>query len=136
VISADETIAGLQDALSLRHRVRSVVQLAGSTAVVTLVVVLALTEDDLPTRTQIGFGAVVGAGLLTMIQAVRALRRRGHLFARDRVIAGWIAAGFAVLLAAGLALAGRGLLGPPVALAAIGFLMFTQHKRKRLEQRR
>jgi hypothetical protein len=112
------------------------VQLAGSTAVVTLVVVLALTEDDLPTRTQIGFGAVVGAGLLTMIQAVRALRRRGHLFARDRVIAGWIAAGFAVLLAAGLALAGRGLLGPPVALAAIGFLMFTQHKRKRLEQRR
>jgi flagellar biosynthesis protein FliR len=136
VISADETIAGLQDALSLRHRVRSVVQLAGSAAVVTLVVVLALTEDDLPTRTQIGFGAVVGAGLLTMIQAVRALRRRGHLFARDRVIAGWIAAGFAVLLAAGLALAGRGLLGLPVALAAIGFLMFTQHKRKRLERQR
>jgi hypothetical protein len=111
-------------------------QLAGSAAVVTLVVVLALTEDDLPTQAQIGFGALTGAGTLTMIQAVRALRRRGHLFARDRVIAGWIAAGFAVLLAVGLALAGRGLLGLPVALAALGFLMFTQHKRKRLERQR
>lgn len=136
MISADETIAGLQDALSLRHRVRSVVQLVGSTAVVTLIVALALTEDDLPLRTQIGFGAIVLIGLCIMIQAVRALRRRGRLFARDRVIAGWIAAGFAVLLAAGLALAGRGLLGLPVALAAIGFLLFTQQKRKRLERQR
>lgn len=135
MITADETIAGLQDALSLRHRVRSVVQLAGSTAVVALTVALSLTEDDLPTRTLIGFGVVIGAGLLTMAQGVRALRRRGRLFARDRVIAGWIAAGFAILLAAGLALAGRGLLGLPVALVAIGFLLFTQRARKRLERR-
>jgi hypothetical protein len=136
VISVDETIAGLQDTLSLRRRVRSVVQLSGAAAVVTLVGVLWLTEDSLPVRTQIGFSAIILTGLLTIAGAARALRRRGHLFARDRVIAGWIAAGFAVLLAVGLALAGRGLLGLPAALGATGFLVFTHHARKRLERRR
>jgi hypothetical protein len=135
VISADETIANLQDTLSLRRRVRSVVQLVGSAAMVTLIIVLALTEDALPARTQVGFSVITLTGLLIMIRAARALRRRGHLFARDRVIAGWIAAGFAVLLAVGLALAGRGLLGLPIALAAIGFLVFTRQARKRLERR-
>lgn len=136
MISAEETIAGLQDSLSLRRRVRSVVQLTGASAVVTLVTALWLTEDSLPLRTQVGFAALILIGLLTMAGGARALRRRGQLFARDRVIAGWIATGFAVLLAAGLALAGRGLLGVPVALAAIGFLVFTQLARKRLERRR
>lgn len=135
MISAEETIAGLQDALSLRRRVRSVVQLSGAAAVVALVSVLWLTEDGLPARTRIGFAVVVTTGLLTMVRAARALRRRGHLFARDRVIAGWVATGFAVLLAAGLVLAGHGLLGLPVALAATGFLVFTRQARKRLEER-
>ncbi|MEI8410363.1 MULTISPECIES: hypothetical protein [unclassified Kribbella] len=136
MISVDETIAGLQDTLSLRRRVRSVVQLSGAAAVVALVTGLWLTEDGLPVRTQVGFSAVIITGLLTMVGAASALRRRGHLFARDRVIAGWIATGFAVLLAVGFALAGRGLLGLPAALGAIGFLVFTHHARKRLERRR
>ena len=135
VISAEETIAGLQDALSLRRRVRSLVELCGAAAVVVLTVVLWLTEDDLPMRTQLGFGAIAAVGLLTIARALRALRRRGRLFARDRVIAGWIAAAFAVLLAAGLALAGHGLLGLPLALASAGFLLFTRQARKRLERR-
>ncbi|MFI6680160.1 hypothetical protein [Kribbella sp. NPDC050470] len=135
MISAEQTIAGLQDALSLRRRIRSLVQLTGAAAVVTLVTILWLTEDGLPVRAQVGFAAIVLTGLLTMLGAARALRRRGHLFARDRVIAGWIAAGFAVLLAVGLALAGRGLLGLPIAIAALGFLTFTWHTRRRLEQR-
>ncbi|WP_433164689.1 hypothetical protein [Kribbella sp. CA-247076] len=135
MISAEETIAGLQDALSLRRRVRSLVQLSGAAAVVALIAALWLTEDDLPARTQAGFAAIIAIGLLTIGQATRALRRRGSLFAKDRVIAGWIAAAFAVLLAAGLALAGRGLLGLPIALAAFGFLLFTRQARKRLERR-
>ncbi|MFI7060393.1 hypothetical protein ACIBL3_05375 [Kribbella sp. NPDC050124] len=135
MISAEQTIAGLQDALSLRRRVRSLVQLTGVAAVVTLVTILWLTEDGLPVRAQVGFAVIVVIGLLTMLGAARTLRRRGHLFARDRVIAGWIAAGFAVLLAAGLGLAGRGLLGLPIALAALGFLALTLHARRRLERR-
>jgi hypothetical protein len=136
VISPEETIAGLQEALSLRRRVRSLMQLTGSAFVVTLVTMLWLTEDGLPARTRIGFAALIIAGLGTMTGAARSLRRGGRLFARDRVIAGWISAGFAILLAVGLALAGRGLLGVPVALAAIGFLIFTRQARKRLERRR
>ncbi|TDD27672.1 hypothetical protein E1218_09815 [Kribbella turkmenica] len=125
MISAEETIAGLQDALSSRRRVGSSVELCGAAAVVVLTVMLWLTEDDLPTTTQLGFGAIVAVGLLTIARALRALRRRGSLFARDRVIAGWIATAVAVLLASALALAGHGLLGLPLTLAAAGFLLVT-----------
>lgn len=104
MISAEETIAGLQDTLSLRRRVRSVVQLCGASAVVALVGTLWLTEDSLPAQAQVGFGVVVVAGLVVAVRAARVLRRRGRLFARDRMVASWIASAFAVLLALGLAL--------------------------------
>lgn len=113
MISAEETIAGLQDTLSLRRRIRSVVQLCGAGAVVALIGTLWLTEDRLPARAQVGFAVVVLAGLVVMVRAAYVLRSRGRLFARDRVVASWIASGFAVLLALGLALAGRGALGVP-----------------------
>ncbi|TCC57985.1 hypothetical protein E0H73_26915 [Kribbella pittospori] len=135
MISAEETIAGLQDALSLRRRVRSLVQLFGASAVVGLVGTLWLTEDGLPVRTHIGFAAVMIVGLLTIARAAQVLRRRGHLFARDRVIAGWIAVGSAAVLAIGLALAGRGLLGTPVVVLALLFLAITHHTKKRWEKR-
>ncbi|WP_410788841.1 hypothetical protein [Kribbella sp. C-35] len=135
MISAEETIAGLHDTLSLRRRVRSVVQLCGAGAVVALVGVLWLTEDGLPVRTQVGFAGLVLVGLLVMGRAVYVLRRRGHLFAKDRVIAGWIASGFAVLLAIGLVLAGHGRLGLPFVPAALAYLWFTYQAKRRLERR-
>ncbi|MET9269786.1 hypothetical protein [Kribbella sp. NPDC003557] len=135
MISAEDTIAGLNDALSLRRRVRSVVQLSGAGAVVALVAVLWLTEDGLPVRTQVGFTAVVLAGLAVMARAVYVLRQRGHLFAKDKVIAGWIASGCAVLLAIGLALAGHIGLGAPFVLAAVAYLLFTHRAKRRLERR-
>ena len=135
MISAEETIAGLQDALSLRRRVRSLVQLFGAGAVVVLLGTLWLTEDDLPARTHIAFAAVSIVGLLTIARAAQVLHRRGRLFARDRVIAGWIAVGSAVLLAIGLALAGRGPIGTPVVLLALVFLAVTHHTKKRWEKR-
>ncbi len=135
MISAEETLAGLQDALSLRRRVRSLVQLIGAGTVVALVGALWLTEDALPARTHLAFAGVVLVGLVTMARAALVLRRRGHLFARDRVIAGWIAAGFAVLLAVGLLIADRRLLGVPAVLVAVVFLALTYRAKTRLEQR-
>lgn len=135
MISAEDTIAGLHDALSLRRRVRSLVQLCGAAAVVGFVVVLWLTEDGLPARTQAGFAALVLVGLAVMTSAVYVLRQRGHLFAKDKVIASSIASGFAVLLAIGLALVGHGRLGPPFVLAAVAYLLFTHRAKRRLERR-
>ena len=135
MISAEETIAGLHDSLSLRRRVRAVVQLCGAGAVVALVGLLWLTEDRLPARTQVGFAAVVLVGVLVMGRAVHVLRLRGHLFAKDRVITGWIASGFAVLLAVGLALAGHGRFGVPFVLAAVAYLLFSHRAKRRLERR-
>ena len=135
MISAEETIAGLHDTLSLRRRVRSIVQLCGAGAVVALVGLLWLTEDRLPARTQVGFAAVVLVGLLVMGRAVYVLRLGGHLFAKDRVIAGWIASGSAVLLSLGLALVGHGGLGVPFVLAAVAYLLFTHRAKRRLERR-
>lgn len=135
MISAEETIAGLHDSLSLRRRVRSVVQLCGAAAVVALVGVLWLTEDRLPARAQVGFAAILLVGLGVMARAVYVLRQRGHLFAKDRVIAGWIASGFAVLLAIGLTLAGHGRLGLPFVPAAVAYLLFTYQAKRQLERR-
>jgi hypothetical protein len=135
VISAEETIAGLRDTLSLRRRIRSLVQLCGAGAVVALVGLLWLTEDHLRGRTQAGFAAVLVVGLLVMTRAVYVLRQRGYLFAKDRVIAGWIASGFAALLAAGLALAGQAVLGVPFVAAAVAYLVFNHRVKKRLERR-
>jgi hypothetical protein len=135
MISAEETIAGLQDALSLRRRVRSLVQLFGAGVVVGLVGTLWLTEDGLPVRTGVGFAVVMIIGLLTIARSAQVLHRRGPLFARDRVIAGWIAVGSAVLLTIGLAVAGRGLLGTPVVGLALVFLGITHHTKKRWEKR-
>jgi ABC-type uncharacterized transport system YnjBCD permease subunit len=135
VISAEETIAGLHDTLSLRRRVRSLVQLCGASAVVALVAVLWLTEDGLPARTQAAFAALLLVGVVIMTRAVHVLRQRGRLFARDRVIASWIASGFAVLLAAGLTLAGHAGLTAPFVLAAVAYLLFTHRAKRRLERR-
>ncbi|WP_432885946.1 hypothetical protein ACQPYH_02525 [Kribbella sp. CA-245084] len=134
MISAEDTIAGLQDALSLRLRVRSLVQLCGA-AVVVLVTALWLTDDGLPQRTQLDFAAVVLVGLVVMVRAAQVLRRRGRLFAKDRVIATCIAFGFAVLLAAGLALAGHGALGVPFVLVTLAAVLYTHVAKKRLERR-
>lgn len=134
MISAEEMIAGLQEPLSLRHRIRSLVELFGAGVMVLLVTALWWTEEGLPGRTQAAFAGLIAFGVLIAVRAGYVLRRRGRLFARDRVIAGWLAAGFAVALAVGLALAGLGLLGAPVVVIAVGFLLFTEHRRRRLRR--
>jgi hypothetical protein len=135
VISADETLAGLQDALSLRRRVRSLVQLYGAITVVGLVGALWLTENEPRARTQLGFAAVILVGLLIIARAVLVLRRGGYLYLKDRVIGAWVATASAVLLALGLALAGRGWVGVPAVLGALGGVLLTYQARKRLERR-
>ena len=70
-----------------------------------------------------------------MTRAVYVLRQRGHLFAKYKVIASWLASGFAVLLATGLAPAGHGGLGAPLVLMAVAYLLFTHQAKRRLERR-
>ena len=133
--SSEETLQGLAEVLSLRRRVRYLVQLFGAGTVAVLVGVLWWSEDGLPVRTQVGFAVVVGVGLGWAVYAGWALWRGGRLFAVDRVIAGWLALGFAVLLAAGLAVMGLWPVGGVVVVGAIGFLYRAHAVRRRLERR-
>jgi hypothetical protein len=134
VISVEETLEGLAGALSLRARIRCLVQVFGSGTVAGLTGFLWWTEDDLPVRTQIGFAAVVAIGLGWVFVAGRALLKRGRLFAADKVIAGWIALGFAVLLAAGVAVMGEPLVGAIPVAAAIAVLVRAGLVRRRLQR--
>ena len=136
MIPVEETLRGLSDALSLRARVRYLVQLFGAGAVALLVGVLWWTEDGLPVRTQIGFGGVIAVGIGWMVYAAHALRRRGRLFAIDRVLAGWVALGFALLLATGIVLVGDWpvrVLGGVLVVAAAGLLSTAHANRRRLQ---
>ena len=90
----------------MRARVRLLVQAFGGGTVAAMVGALWVTEDALPMQTQVGFAAVVVVGIGWVVVAVRALWKQGRLFAIDRVVAGWLGLGFAVVLAVGLVLMG------------------------------
>lgn len=86
MISVEDTLEGLAESLSLRARIRYLIQLFGSGTVAALTAFLWWTENGLPVRTQIGFAAVVVIGLAWVVVAGRALVTRGRLFAVDKVI--------------------------------------------------
>lgn len=134
MISVEDTLEGLAESLSLRARIRYLIQLFGSGTVAALTAFLWWTENGLPVRTQIGFAAVVVIGLAWVVVAGRALVTRGRLFAVDKVIAGWIALGFAVLLGVGVAVMGKPLLGAIPVAAAVAVLVRAGLERRRLQR--
>ena len=92
-MTPDELLARLEAPLSLRRRVGYlVVALAGLTGSA-LIGLLWATEPGLPPRTAAAFAVLMAIGLGWAAFGGWAVTRRAPLFARDRVVAGWLGAG-------------------------------------------
>ncbi|MEH0930828.1 hypothetical protein [Micromonospora sp. CPCC 205558] len=89
-MTPEEVLARLDAPLSLRRRVFYLaVAFAGLTGSA-LIGLLWVTEPGLPTRTSVAFGVLVAIGLGWAAFGGWAVTRRTPLFARDRVVAGWL----------------------------------------------
>ncbi|MGW5556775.1 hypothetical protein ACWER9_06080 [Micromonospora sp. NPDC003944] len=92
-MTPDEVLARLGAPLSLRRRVFYLaVAFAGLTASA-LIGLLWATEPQLPMRTHVAFAVLVAIGLCWAAFGGWAVIRRTPLFARDRVVAGWLGVG-------------------------------------------
>lgn len=124
--------------LSSRPRVAHGVLLAAALTMTVIVAALWLTEPDLPLRTRIALGVLTAIGAGWGGYAAWVLTRRRVLFARQRVIAGWLALLFTTVftvgafaigvageLRAGLAAGGLGLW-----LVAVSTLLLTRARRR------
>jgi hypothetical protein len=92
-MTPEEVLARLDAPLSLRRRVGYLaVAFTGLTASA-LIGLLWLTEPRLPARTNVAFAVLVTIGLCWAAFGGWAVTRRTPLFARDRVVAGWLGVG-------------------------------------------
>ena len=80
--------------LSPAARYGHVALLLAAAGMSVLVAALLLTEQALPLRTQLAFGAMLAVGLAWVGYAGWVLKQRQPLFARHRVVAGRMAVGF------------------------------------------
>ena len=100
-MTPDEVIARLERPLSLRTRVGylavGLAGLGGSG----LIGLLWATEPGLPVRTRVAFAVLITIGLAWTVFGGWAVTRRTPLFARDRVVAGWLGAGAWLVFSAG-----------------------------------
>ncbi|MEV4143919.1 hypothetical protein AB0J40_09645 [Amycolatopsis sp. NPDC049691] len=100
-MTPEELIKRLDPPLSLRRRVGYVtVALAGLLGS-GLVGLLWATEPGLPPRTVVAFAVLVAIGLAWAVFGTWAVARRAPLFARDRVVAGWLGVAAWLLFTAG-----------------------------------
>ena len=89
-MTPEDVLARLDAPLSLRKRVGYVaVALAGLTGSA-LIGVLWATEPGLPPRTEVAFAVLMAIGAAWAAFGGWAVTRRAPLFARDRVVAGWL----------------------------------------------
>ncbi|WP_240197647.1 hypothetical protein [Nonomuraea lactucae] len=89
---AEEMIGRLTPVLSPRVRVRAVTALLSGLAGAAFVATLWASEPGpLPGRTRVAFGLFIVLGLAWACYGGWLITRRAPLFARDRVIAAWLA---------------------------------------------
>jgi hypothetical protein len=92
-MTPDEVLARLDAPLSLRRRVGYLtVAFAGLTGSA-LISLLWATERGLPLRTKLAFAVLIAIGVCWAAFGGWAVTRRTPLFARDRVVAGWLGVG-------------------------------------------
>jgi hypothetical protein len=110
---------------------------------------LLATEPDLPDATRAALAVMLGIGASWVVYALWVLRHRRPLFARHRVVAGWMAVVFTSLFAAGAlamaiasgggafyaaaATAGGGMLTLAIVLLVQAYRQFARLQRRRLE---
>lgn len=100
--SARETARRLADAeLSPGSRIAHGALLAAALAMTVVVVSLGLTEPDLPHRAGIAFAVLAAIGAGWTGYAIWVLTQRRVLFARQRVVAGWLAVTFTSIFTSG-----------------------------------
>lgn len=87
--------------LSLQSRIAHGVLLAASLAMTMVLVALLLTEPELPLRTRAALTVLAMIGATWTGYAAWVLTQRRVLFARQRVVAGWLALIFASIFTAG-----------------------------------
>ncbi|MEO8064861.1 MAG: hypothetical protein ABI821_19185 [Pseudomonadota bacterium] len=87
--------------LSVKARLGYVALLLASAAMTVVIVSLWFTEPSLPPRTHWAFGAMSAIGTSWATLAVWALTTRRVLFARDKVIAGYMAVTFTLAFVIG-----------------------------------
>jgi hypothetical protein len=99
-MNADDMIGRLSGPLSPGRRLAAVVALLGGLGGALVAGTLWATEPGLPDATRAAFAVMVAIGLGWCGWAGWVLTRRAPLFARDRVIAGWLGLTASALLAA------------------------------------
>lgn len=138
-MTPEDVLVRLDAPLSPRRRLGYVVlALAGLTAS-TLIGLLWATEPGLPARTRAAFAVLVLIGLCWTVFGVWAVTRRAPLYARDRVVAGWIGLGAWLTFSVGaLLIAGAPVLVVVVALGLVAGvnLMVARRARAVLLRRR
>jgi hypothetical protein len=92
-----DVIEMIEHEIRLGSRIRAVVVLVGGLGMAAMLSLLWATEPALPIRTSAAFAVMIGIGLTWAAYGVWVLTRRHPLYARDSVIAGRIATGFACL---------------------------------------
>ena len=92
-MTPEEVLARLDGPLSLRRRVGYLAVALPVSPASALIGLLWATEPGLPPRTNVAFAVLVAIGLCWAVFGGWAVTRRTPLFARDRVIAGWLGAG-------------------------------------------
>jgi hypothetical protein len=99
--SAESTRLRLAGGLALPSRVRYTALLLAAVAMAGITGTLAATEVGLPFRTRSTLVLLSVIGAAWAVLAVWVLARREVLYARHRVVAGWMAVVFSALLTAG-----------------------------------
>ncbi|WP_433317269.1 hypothetical protein ACQP0U_08515 [Micromonospora sp. CA-269861] len=92
-MTPEEVLARLDAPLSLRRRVGYLALAFTALTASALIGLLWATEPGLPMRTNVAFAVLVAIGLCWAAFGGWAVTRRTPLFARDRVVAGWLGVG-------------------------------------------